>query len=216
MILRGSIDVFLKQNYKNSVQLVLLMENTLVLIDAGFLSKLSRYFGNGSYLKFDIINFSKIISKSENLFCERIFYYTAPPFQGTPPSDEESSRKEKYDEFVKRISEKKIITLREGRVQRIKNNGSFIYKQKGVDSLIVMDLMSVPLKFKTIKKVILIACDSDFVPTIEALREYGIEVILFTYFDKKRGSHFSTSNELMQTVSKYCFIEKSHFKKSLL
>lgn len=37
------------------------MEETLVFIDAGFLSKLSKYFGGGEYLKYNIINFSKNI-----------------------------------------------------------------------------------------------------------------------------------------------------------
>ena len=42
------------------------MEETLVFLDAGFLSKLSGYFGDGKYLLYDIIKFSKHLNFSEN------------------------------------------------------------------------------------------------------------------------------------------------------
>ena len=93
-------------------------------------------------------------------------------------------------------------------------HGKIDYNQKGVDTLLTMDLMSIPLKFPKIKTIILIACDSDFVPVIENLGSLGIKTILLTYFDKKRGSNFSSSNELMQTVSKCVQIIKKDFEDS--
>jgi hypothetical protein len=48
------------------------MNKTLVFIDEGFLSKVSKHFGEGEYLKFDKIKFAKTISKKQNLFCEHI------------------------------------------------------------------------------------------------------------------------------------------------
>ena len=96
------------------------MENTLVLLDSGFLSKLSKHFGKGNYLHYDIIDFSKNLTKKQNLFCENIFYYTAPPFQSGRPSKEEAIRKERYDQFIRNLSKNKDIIIREGRVQRLK------------------------------------------------------------------------------------------------
>ena len=96
-------------------------------------------------------------------------------------------------------------------MQKINKGNKFVYTQKGVDSLVVMDLMSVPLEYSDIKTIILIACDSDFVPPINHLKKYGVKTILYSYFDKKRNSNFSTSNELMQTVFKYEIIKKEFF-----
>ena len=188
------------------------MEETLIFIDAGFLSKLNKHFGNGKYIKFDLFKFCKVLAKKQGLFCKHIFYYTAPPFQSTPPTTEERKRKENYDRFISKLSKNKMITIREGRCQRVKNDdGNFEFYQKGVDTLMTMDLISVPLKFDNIKKVILIVCDSDFVPVIKRLREIGIKVILYTYHEKKRKSKFSTSNELMKVVDKVVFLTKEDF-----
>lgn len=188
------------------------MEKTLVLIDAGFLSKLSKYFGNGNYLKYDIIAFSKSLAKKQNLVCEHIYYYTAPPFIGESPSKEELKRHEDYKKFVKRISQDKIISIREGRCQRLKIDGKFVYGQKGVDALLIIDLMSIPLEHKEVKKVILIANDSDFVPVVEKLKQLNIEIILYTYFAKNRKSSFSRSNELLKTASEYVRLCKEDFE----
>jgi len=42
--------------------------NTAVLIDAGYFSKLSNHFGNGNYLKIVIIAFSKYLAIKSNFW----------------------------------------------------------------------------------------------------------------------------------------------------
>ena len=193
------------------------MEKVLVMIDAGFLSKVSRELGEGHYFKYDILKFSKMLCGKNNLIFNHLFFYNAPPYQSNNPSDNERKRKEEYDSFLSKLTrDKTLVAVREGRCQRLKNNGKYIYKQKGVDTLLTMDLMKVPIKFPKIKKVILIASDSDFVPVINELREMGIEVILFTYFDRVRNSNFSRSNELIKAVSKYIKLKKSDFEECKL
>jgi len=193
------------------------MENTIVFIDAGFLSKLSKHLGKGKYLVFDIIKFALNISNKQNLNCKHIFYYTAPPFQSDKPNNEENKRKENYDKFIKKLSKKQIIRIREGRCQRIINSeGKINYNQKGVDTLMTMDLMSIPLYYKEIKKAILIACDSDFVPVIKHLKELNLKIILYTYYDRNRKSLFSTSNQLVKSVSKYKILTKKDFDEAPL
>ena len=113
------------------------MINTLVFIDEGFLDKLSLFFGDKKRIKFDKFNFAKKISQKEGLFCQHLFYYTAPPFQGTPPTIDERKRKEGYDKFIRSLSRNKNITVREGRCQRtFDEQGQVIFKQKGVDTLL--------------------------------------------------------------------------------
>ena len=188
------------------------MEETLIFLDAGLLSKLSKYFGKGEYLRYDIINFSKNLAKKENLNCKQIFYYVAPPFQSEPPLKEETKRKKNYDEFIKKLLKNKEIVVRERRCQRLKIDGKFIFKQKAVDSLMIMDLMRIPIDSPKIKKIILIASDSDFVPIIEYLRKLKIEIILYTHYSKKRQSNLSRSNELLKVVNKYIEISKNDFE----
>ena len=192
------------------------MEQTVVVIDAGFLSKLSKYFGAGKYLVYDLIAFSKNLSKKQNLDCEHIYYYTAPPFQSNNPTKEESKRYKGYESFIGKLSQNKMITVREGRCQRLKVDGKLVYGQKGVDALAIIDLMSVPLEHKEVKKIILIANDSDFVPVVEKLKQFKIEVLLHTYYSKKRESSFSRSNELLKTVSRFVHLTKEDFDNSPL
>jgi len=187
------------------------LENTLVLLDAGFLSKLSKHFGNRKYLRYDIIKFSKKIAENQDLFCKHIFYYTAPPFQCGKPTKKESDRYRKYERFIKKLLKNKDISVREGRCQRLKINDKFIYKQKAVDTLVVMDMMNVPIEYKNINKIILIASDSDFVPVVKQLGRLGIKTILYTYYQKGRTAKFSTSNNLIKSVYKYVLLTKEDF-----
>ncbi len=191
------------------------MNKTLVFIDAGFLSKLSKHFGDGGYLRFDLDSFSKNISKRQNMFCEDIFYYTAPPFLPNNPTESEIKMKKAYDNF-KNILVNKNIIFREGRCQRLKTKGTFEYKQKGVDSLVVMDMMTVPIDYPNIRNIILIASDSDFVPVINNLKKRGIRTTLCTYYKKGRESRFSKSNELIKSASKYSLLSKKDFSSCLL
>lgn len=192
------------------------MEKSIIVIDAGFLSKLSKYFGNGKYMVYDLILFSKNISKKQKLDCEHIYYYTAPPFQSNNSTKEELDRYKRYENFKNNLSKEKIISIREGRCQRLKVDGKFAYGQKGVDALAIIDLMSVPLEHQEVKKVILIANDSDFVPVVKKLRQLKIEVLLYTYYSKNRKSSFSRSNELLKSVSRYIQLTKEDFINSPL
>ncbi len=188
----------------------LFLKDTLVFVDAGFLSKLSFYFGNEKYLVYDLNNFAKYLCEKQELNCKQIFYYTAPPFQNAIPTKIEERKKEGYDRFIKKLKRKEII-VREGRCQRLKINGNLVFHQKAVDVCLAMDLTNIPIKFPEVKKIILIASDSDFVPVIKNLEENGIETILHTYYEKKRNFNFSRSNDLIKSVYKYVLISKDDF-----
>jgi len=190
-------------------------EETLVFIDEGFLSRLSKHFGEGKYIKFDKILFVKNLSKKEGLYAKHIYYATSPPFQSGRPTADEKKRKEGYDRFKNKFSKNKEVTILEGRCQRTKNkNGKFEYRQKGVDTILTMALSSFRIDYPTIKKIILIACDSDFVPVIKMLKEKGIDIILYSYYERKRNTEFSRSNHLINECSKTRILKKEDFEKS--
>ena len=187
------------------------MEKVVVMIDAGFLSKVSYKLGEGHYFKYDLLKFSKKLASKQELIFKHLFFYNAPPFQSSNPTLDEKKRKEEYDSFTQKLNRNKEVTIREGRCQRLKTNEKFIYKQKGVDTLLTMDLMDMPLENSKIKTVILIASDSDFVPIIKRLKKLGIDVILYTYFERDRKSKFSTSNKLLKIVTRYVKLNKQDF-----
>jgi uncharacterized LabA/DUF88 family protein len=187
----------------------------LVFIDANFLSKLSKSFGNGKYLVYDLIRFSQNLSKEQKLICKSIFYYTASPFQSEKPTKEEEKKRDGYGRFINKLKENGVIVC-EGRCQRLKSDESFVFKQKAVDILLAMDLMSVPLKYPEIKRIILISSDSDFVPIVKNLEENGIKTVLYTYYEKIRNTPFSVSNHLVKSVHKYVLLTKEDFLESPL
>ena len=69
------------------------MDKTIVMIDAGFLSKVSYELGRGHYFKYDLIKFSKEISGNQGLVFKHLFFYNAPPFQSSIPSEDEKRKK---------------------------------------------------------------------------------------------------------------------------
>ncbi len=188
------------------------MEETLVFIDGGFISKLSKHFGGGNYLKFDLIKFAKLLGKKQNLQVKKTFYYTAPPFQSNPPTEQQIKKKKGYDKFISNFRDDEFFIVKEGRVQRIINKeGKEDFKQKGVDSLMTSGLISVPIKFPKIKKIILVTSDTDFCPILKDLEELKLEVILYTYYERKRNSKFSISHHLIDCCKNVYFLNKEDF-----
>lgn len=193
------------------------MEKTLVFIDEGFLSQLSKHFGNGRYIKINYLKFAKNLAKKQGLFFEHLFYYTAPPFQSEPLTEDQIKRKQGYDKFVTSFEKNKEVTIRQGRCQRIiSDKGKIEYHQKGVDALMVSDMVSVPIKFPDIKKITLITSDTDFCPIIGDINKLGIKVILYTYYERKRESKFSVSHHLIDCCEDTSYITKQDFEEAKL
>ncbi len=189
-----------------------MLEKTLVFIDAGYLSKISRYFGGGKYLKLDLLKFAFYLARKQQLYCEQVYYYTAPPFQSQPPSQEGIMKKTRYDSFINILRKSGKIVVREGRLQKIDN----VYTQKGVDTLMTIDLLREPPQQK-IKTTILLACDTDFVPVLNTLRQqHHIKVILYYFTDKTRNSLFSLSNHIFTACDAKILLTAEDFKKNLI
>ena len=115
--------------------------------------------------------------------------------------------------MTKMLKNKSWITLREGRCQRILNlKKEYEYYQKGVDALVILDMYDFREKYPNIKKIILIASDSDFVPVIERMKQKDMEIVIYTYFDRLRNSKFSTSNHLLNVASKWVKLNEKDFE----
>lgn len=144
------------------------------------------------------------------MWCKGVFYYTAPPYQSSNPTPEEKERKSNYDRFINKIKKIPNFIVREGRCQKLDDG----FHQKGVDTLLTLDLVDITKK-KDIKTIVLVICDTDFVPILKRISDSGFEIILFYYSDFKRNSKFSMSNHLFTVCDKHILIELEHFNKSM-
>jgi len=80
-----------------------MVKNSVFLIDAGYLSFITRFLGRGNHLKFRIENFVKNISKRTMTNCEIVYFYTAPPYQSASPTEKENQKTANYDKFISRL-----------------------------------------------------------------------------------------------------------------
>ncbi|MBS3081317.1 NYN domain-containing protein [Candidatus Pacearchaeota archaeon] len=191
------------------------MEDTLIFVDDGFFGLVKNYFQKEDGKPKKYLQTFRNICKKENFNLRHLYVYTAPPYQSPKPTQKEDFLMSRYQNMTKMLREKKWITLREGRCQKIINKyGNEEFSQKGIDALIVLDMYDFKENYPSVKKIILIASDSDFVPVIERMKQKGIEVIIYTYFDRKRHSKFSTSNHLLNVASKWVKLTKKDFEDS--
>lgn len=189
------------------------MDDTLVFVDDGFFGLVKKYFQKEDGKSKKYLQTFRNICKKENLNLKHLYIYTAPPYQSPNPTQKEDFLMSRYQNMTKMLRRKKWITLREGRCQKIINEqGKEEFSQKGIDALIILDMYDVKENYSTIKKIILIASDSDFVPVIERMKQKGFEIILYTYLDRKRNSRFSTSNHLLKVASKWIKLQKNDFE----
>lgn len=189
------------------------MEDTLIFVDGGFFGLVKRYFQKEDGINKRYLQTFRNICNKENLNLKHLFIYTAPPYQSSKPTNKEAFLMSKYQNMTKMLRKKKWITLREGRCQKIINpEGKEEFSQKGIDTLIILDMYDIKENYPNIKKIILIASDSDFVPVIGRMKQKGYEVIIYTFFDRKRDSRFSTSNHLLKVASKWVKLDAKDFE----
>jgi len=186
------------------------MEEAYVYLDGGYHSKISKHLGEGVHLKVDMKQFGITLAKQNKLWCSKVFYYTAPPYVGSNPNNEEKKKRADYDRFAHIMKKIPDFCFREGRCQKAEDD----YNQKGVDTLITMDLMEM-CKNKKIKNIVILTSDTDFVPILNKLKDdFGINVILAYYCDFVRNGNFSMSNHLWACCNNKFLISKKHFDLS--
>ena len=183
-----------------------------VFIDSEYLYKIKKEFDKkyGKKYSLDYKQFAITLSKSLNFWNNRTYYYTAPPYQSPISTDEEKRRLKGYDSVMNLYKKIPDFYVREGRCQKVFNE----FREKGVDTLLTMDLIETAYR-KEVKNLILVACDTDYVPVIKEIREkHKLKVSLFYYSDRIRGSKFSLSNHIQDACDQCILLTKEHFEKS--
>jgi uncharacterized LabA/DUF88 family protein len=173
------------------------LNNSIVFIDGAYLNLIIKEIFSAQR-KLDIKQLSILLARQQGFWCRKSYYYTAPPYQSRKTTPMQDKRKSSYDRFVSTLKKKSGVIVREGRCQKTSSG----FRQKGVDTLLTIDLLMSSLKGKC-KTAILLACDTDFVPVMEYLKkELGVEVIVYYYADRRRSSRFSMSNHMISACDK--------------
>lgn len=140
-------------------------------IDGGYLDKVLLKAFNRT--RIDYSKLSLWMANGDELF--RTYYYHCLPYQGNPPTPEESKRYANALRFIDGLRRIDRFTVRLGKLEKISTN---VYKQKQVDVLFAIDLTKLSSKGQITHAGILTS-DSDFLPAIEIAKNEGIIIKLF-------------------------------------
>lgn len=193
------------------------MEGAAVLIEGHYLDLISKALGFGGDKKINVKELAITLAKIKGFECKGVFFYTCPPFQSSKPTKDESERKSKYDRFKSSL-EKLGVTVREGRLQKLKvlKNKAPVseFREKGVDTLVTIDMLKSPQNLG-VKTIIMLTCDTDFVPAIKTVKEDGIKVILYYYATNEKKSRFSISYYLSGVCDEESLLTKEILEKAV-
>ncbi len=193
------------------------MDKTAVFVDGGYIAMLTKFAfpsheGIPRRLNFELL--CKNICDERTVELLRGYYYHCPPFQSQYPTEEEKRRKQNYDKFIHGLKQLKRFQVREGRLSKVYDETKKpIYIQKGVDVLLAIDMIKLILK-GAIQRIIIIACDSDFVPVVRAIREEGTIVELYHFTEGTEN--FLSSRYLLDEVDESFTLSKQLLEKSTI
>lgn len=180
------------------------MERAAVFIDGGYWQKiLKNRFGSP---KIDLVAFSDALCGTQERL--RTYFYDCLPFQGDNPSEDEKELYKRKQSYLHALGLLPRFEIRKGRLARRTINfkeverldGSIFYlscsdgdpaydpknivikfEQKGIDTLVGIDVTGLSVR-RSISTVILVAGDSDFIPSIRVAKDEGM-LIRLAYHD---------------------------------
>jgi len=148
------------------------------------------------------VKFSNKVCKGTNLF--RTYYYHCYPYQSNPPTLDERKRYSATDSFFYNLRQLPRFELRLGRLQLIKSDRGDEFKQKGIDTLLSIDLVELAATGQ-ISKAVLVSGDSDFVPAVRRAKDKGVFIELFY------SPHIYIHDELYELCDERNEIEDTFF-----
>jgi uncharacterized LabA/DUF88 family protein len=107
-----------------------------------------------------------------------MYYYDCAPFQSKTPTPDEKTRKAHFDTFRNQLENLPRTEVRLGKLarRRLPETGQgWRFEQKQVDVLLTVDLVRLSCT-NQIQRAVIVGCDSDFVPAIQAAKDVGVMV----------------------------------------
>lgn len=152
------------------------MGKAAIFIDGGYLDKVLHYDHSGRKIDYSKLA-QKMVEPDELL---RAYYYNCLPYQSNPASEEERKRYSSMHRFVTALGYLPRFEVRLGRLAFRGNDtsGNPIFIQKRVDNMVGVDMALLSAKGK-ITNLSLFSGDSDFIPSIEAVKREGVLVTLW-------------------------------------
>lgn len=181
------------------------MARLAVFIDGGYVDALGRrLFRSGAdYERLaEQVTADVKDATAEPVDLLRAFYYSAPPYQSNPPTEEERERYAGFRRFQDALTSIPRFEVRLGRLQQqgTRTDGTPIFGQKQVDLLLGLDIALLSGK-QQITHAALIAGDGDLVPAVGLAKREGVSVWLFHGPSVASDNQTSTySRELWQAV----------------
>jgi uncharacterized LabA/DUF88 family protein len=187
-------------------------DKAAVFIDGGYFAKVREAL---DVYDVDFCKFSDLLCSLSNKTRLFTFYYDAPPFQSAIPTEDEKSRKARFDTFEYSLRRNPRFIPRMGRLSRIdsvcKNCGDTVtkYKQKRVDNLLTVDLTRAIWK-DNIQEAILVTGDSDFVPAVDEANR--AQIVTHIYYCRQGDTNIH--DELYMACSERTEITKELLEKA--
>jgi uncharacterized LabA/DUF88 family protein len=204
------------------------MERAAVFIDGGYWQKiLKNRFGSP---KIDLAALSEeLCGKQERL---RTYFYDCLPYQGENPTDEEKARYRKKQTYLHALGLLSRFEVRQGRLARRTINFKEVeradgttfliscsdadpaydpknvvlkFEQKGIDTLLAIDVTGLSVR-KSIGTVVLLAGDSDFIPSMRVAKDEGM-LLRLVYHDS------SIHKDLLQLADDRVLLSKELIQK---
>ena len=183
------------------------MNQTILFIDGeNFINKIEEVLKNKNIRKNQIditsLNFKKLFAKPLQDFkvSRKIFY--AAKLHYHPDTEDKSAKLIKAQRKLRNnlINQKFEFTMA-GNVRaqeiRINNKTKIIFREKGVDVKIAVDLVSLSAD-KVIKTAILCSSDSDLQPAVQEVRKRNVEVIYLGFeINPNKGLSYTTNRTIL-------------------
>ena len=109
----------------------------------------------------------------------RTYYYHCLPYQGNPPTTQESERLSSMQRFLSQLERIPRFSVRLGKLayRGQREDGTRIFEQKRVDIQLGVDLVELSAK-QQITHAVVLTGDSDFLPAISVAKREGVMVKL--------------------------------------
>ncbi len=160
-----------------------MVEEAAVLIDNGYFKEVIKEIFNNKLPKIDYLKLSEEICRKIDKKRYRTYLYDSLPWKGPNPTKDESERYSRAQKFFTSLSSLPSFEVRLGKL--VRRNNEFI--QKGVDILLVIDIVKLTLKDR-VRHIAIITGDADYVPAFKLARDEGVKIYLFHSPNKKQYS----------------------------
>jgi uncharacterized LabA/DUF88 family protein len=181
------------------------MKNILFIDGRNFISKMEEIISPNSQqeVDFSIYNFKGLISKVlKDINIDRTIFYFGRIVEHPDTVEKSKILIEKQRILKTHLENQGFEVILAGRVRGHmeecpRGHEMLVFKEKGVDVKIAVDMLNLAFK-KELKTVVIASSDSDLQPAIKNLEDFGIERVYLGFENKpNKGLTFTTNRTIL-------------------